>query len=138
MKIFEELGQDGYMDYKVEIGGEILCFPSKAELEKFLFQLYMEWLLKMLRSQQLQEAFEWLWQERQEELLLLKEKEYFSIFLGLILPLDQYFYGLPAGLTIAFYFQQIARDWMEMALNITLTTNRLVPLPVPQSPAPKM
>lgn len=121
MKIFEELGTDGYMDYKVEIGGEVLCFPTKEEREKFLFRLWLDLLQKMLRSQQLQEALQWLWEERQDDVQKVTA-QYFSVFVALVLPLDNYFYSLPPAVMSAnqAYLQAMARDFVEMTVTLIL------------------
>lgn len=126
MKIFDELGTDGYMDYRVEICGEILCFPTKEEREKFLFRLYLDWLQKMLRSHELQEAMRWLMEQRQEDMLHMMEK-YFSVFLALLIPLDNYFYSLPPNQMNQLNIRMIARDFMEMTLDLVLTTSTPTP-----------
>jgi hypothetical protein len=128
MEVFEELGVDGYMDYKVEIGGEVLTFPTKEEREKFLWRLWMDLLQKMLRSQLLQEALEWLWEQRQEDMQKIVA-EHFSAFVLLLIPWDNYFYFLPPA---AAAHQAMARNLVGMAIDLLIQFSPPAPAVAPR------
>lgn len=132
MKIFDQIDPEtGNMAYYVCIMGvePPLRFATPGEREKYLYRIYRRWLEK-LESQAIREAMEWLWQERQEELLrILKKEEYLSDFWALILPIDQYYCGLQDDIARAYYIKQLAMDWVEIAFSLALTANRLAPMP---------
>lgn len=123
MRIFEEVDGHGVAEYLVEIGGEVLSFPSAEEREKFLYRLWLDWLMA-LRNQQMREALEWLWEQREEDVQKIMEK-HFYIFLGLLLPWDNYFYLLPSAQVA------MARDIAGAALDLILRFPPPAPVPVP-------
>lgn len=131
MKIFEEVDAQGNTKYKVTIGGKVQTFPSREAREKFLLQLWLDWLMAMLRSQLLLEALEWLWREEQGRQADIQEvmEQHFATFVTLLLSWDSYFCGLPQTVISAnqAYLQAMARDFVEMALDLIL---QAPPVPV--------
>ncbi len=121
----------GEMVYWVIIEGEEpIRFPTKEARDKFLFRLWLDLLQKMLHSQLLQDALEWLWQQQREEMLLLQQKEEARAqFVLLLLQQDQQYFLVPAAIAQSLYMQQLARDWVVLACDFVLTANRLVPIP---------
>lgn len=132
MKIYEDQDEWGNIEYCVQIGDEVLSFASPEAREKFLWRLWMDLLQKMLRSQLLQEALGWLWEQRQRQVDIQKIMEqHFSVFVALLLPWDNYFYSLPqpALATNQAYLQTVARDVVVMVIDLILQA--------PPSPAVK-
>jgi predicted NACHT family NTPase len=129
----------GEMVYFLRIAGiePPMRFSSPEEREKFLYRLYLRLLSKLLRSQQMREALEWLWEKEREEMLLLRQnEEAWAQFVLLLLQQDQQYFRMPANLAST-YMQQLARDWMVMILDFTLTSHRLVPVPADEDQPPR-
>lgn len=135
MRIFEEPDEFGNTMYCVSLGGETLSFPSPGEREKFLFRLFMDWLEKMLRSQLLLEALERLHLERGEGDMQEVMVRYFSIFVGFLLPLDNYFYGLPNATLTAnqAYLQAVALDFAHGIIDLILQVSPPAPARAPRT-----
>jgi hypothetical protein len=129
----------GEMVYFLRIAGiePPMRFSSPEEREKFLYRLYLRLLSKLLRSRQMREALEWLWEKEREEMLLLRQNEEAWVqFVLLLLQQDQQYFRMPADLAST-YMQQLARDWMVMILDFTLTSHRLVPVPADEDQPPR-
>lgn len=133
MKIFEKPDEFGNIMYCAEVGGETKAFPSLEAREKFLFRLFMDWLEKMLRSQMLREVLKWFWEQRQEDMQKIMG-QYFSVFVALLLPWDNYFYSLPQPALTAkqAYLHNMARNLVGMVIDLILQ----IPPPTPAA-APK-
>lgn len=124
MKVYEDQDEWGNIVYLVEIGGKLQNFPTKEAREKFLWRLWLDLLQKMLRSQLLQEALEWFWEQRQEEMKEKMEEEHFAILISLLLPWDNYFYYLPLSCSPN---QAMARNLVGLAIDLILQ----IPPPAP-------